>query len=205
MTMSKQQFFNAWASSYDWLLPSVFYQAAHQHMMDYVDLKERASVLDIGCGTGRLLYRLNDRYPGINGIGIDFSLQMLRQARQQRGDRTRLIFIQGRADSLRFADEQFDTVFCTFSFMHYPDPDRVLAEVYRVLKPGGQFYLLDPLLSLLDSLLSSACRIQHLPLSPRGIRFYSAGDRDALAQHANFGPGRHYPIFFVSLLSIFEK
>lgn len=195
--MNKQQFFDTWASSYDWLLPSVFYQAAHQHMMSYVNIEEQANVLDIGCGTGRLLYRLAEQYPDISGIGIDFSPEMLRQARQRRGDRTRLIFIQGRADSLRFADEQFDTVFCTFSFMHYPDPDRVLAEVHRVLKPGGQFYLLDPL-------LSSACRIQHLPLSPRGIRFYSAGDRDALAQHANFSPGRHYPIFFVSLLSIFE-
>lgn len=196
--MNKQQFFDAWASSYDWIFPSVLYQASHQQMMEYVDLPPHAHILDIGCGTGRLLHRLLAKYPQITGTGIDFSAEMLRQARQKRGDRLQLIFVLGGADELRFADEQFDAVFCTFSFMHYSDPQRVLAEVSRVLRPGGQFYLLDPLIAPTE-------RIRRLPLSPKGIQFYSASDREQLAHPAHLHLLAHHRIFFVSLLSIFRK
>jgi ubiquinone/menaquinone biosynthesis C-methylase UbiE len=196
--MDKQQFFNAWAATYDWLFPSVIYQAAHRQMLDWVDLPHQATVLDIGCGTGHLLFRLLNHYPDLQGTGLDFSPEMLRQARQARGDRTSLIFVQGDAEALRFADAQFDAVFCTFSFMHYPHPQQVLAEVHRVLRPEGQLYLLDPV-------LVSPFQRRRLPISPNGIRLYSRGDRAALAESTNFSLVRHVPILLVSLLTILQK
>ena len=144
MPNKKQQSFDRWAPSYDNLFPSVFYQAIHKRTLDYVELPEQAKVLDIGCGTGRLLNRLAAKYPDFQGIELDFSAEMLRQARRSNLHRPRLIFVQGNAAPLRFVDDQFHAVFNTISFLHYAEPERVLAEVYRVLWPGGMFYLVDP-------------------------------------------------------------
>ncbi len=194
----KQFLFDRWAPSYDWLFPSVFYQAAHQQMLEFVTLPNQANILDIGCGTGRLLNRLANHYPNFNGIGVDLSPEMLRKARQTNRHRSRLIFVQGAANPLRFGDEQFDAVFNTFSFMHYPEPNQVFQEVFRVLRPGGQFYLVDPLYFL-------GQRQPRLSLTPGGIQFYSAIQREAIATEAGFTQSEHHHLMFVSLLSKFTK
>ena len=107
----KENFFNLWASYYDCLFTTVFYQAIHRRLLEYVELQENAAVLDLGCGTGRLLNRLADQFPTVKGIGLDLSPSMLREARARNKHHKRLIFVSGRAESLSFADEQFDAVF----------------------------------------------------------------------------------------------
>ena len=116
-----QLLFVRWAPLYDCIFPSVSYQATHKRLLDYVELPERPNVLDIGCGTGRLLNRLAAEYPNLQGTGLDFSPEMLRQARQSNRHRPRLIFVQGDVVPLRLADEQFDAVFNTLSFLHYSE------------------------------------------------------------------------------------
>ena len=139
----KENFFNLWASYYDCLFTTVFYQAIHQRLLEYVELKENASILDLGCGTGRLMDRLAAKFPTMRAIGLDLSPSMLIEARTRNQYRDRLIFVSGRAESLTFADEQFDAVFCTISFLHYPHPQQVFRQVNRVLATGGHFYLVD--------------------------------------------------------------
>ena len=139
----KENIFNLWAPYYDCLLTTVFYQAIHQRLLEYVKLQENASILDLGCGTGRLMSRLAAEFPTMRGIGLDLSPKMLNEARGRNQHRKRLIFVSGKAESLSFADEQFDAVFCTISFLHYPHPQQVFQEVSRVLVPGGRFYLVD--------------------------------------------------------------
>ena len=63
----KQIFFDRWAPSYDWLFPSVVYQAIHQRLLEYIDLPASANVLDLGCGTGKLLHRLAVNFPTLQG------------------------------------------------------------------------------------------------------------------------------------------
>jgi ubiquinone/menaquinone biosynthesis C-methylase UbiE len=139
----KENFFNLWAPFYDCLLTTVFYQAIHQRLLEFVELKENAAVLDLGCGTGRLMNRLVAEFPNVSAIGLDLSPSMLNEARARNQYHKRLIFVSGRAESLSFADEQFDAVFCTMSFLHYPDPQQVFHQVSRVLANGGRFYLVD--------------------------------------------------------------
>ncbi|MEM9947988.1 MAG: class I SAM-dependent methyltransferase [Cyanobacteria bacterium P01_D01_bin.36] len=155
----KQQLFDRWAPFYDSLFPSVFYQAIHKRLLDYAELPNQARVLDIGCGTGRLLNRLAAKYPDLYGTGLDFSAEMLRQARRSNRHRPRLIFVQGDAIPLRFVEDQFDAVFNTISFLHYAEPERVLAEIYRVLRPGGMFYLADPMDPALTAIWHSEMNI----------------------------------------------
>lgn len=192
----KQQLFDRWAPVYDWLFPSVFYQAIHLRLLEYIELPQCPTVLDIGCGTGKLLNRLAANYPDLQGTGLDFSAEMLRQARRSNQHPPRLIFVQGGVAPLRFVDDQFDAVFNTFSFLHYANPERVFAEIYRVLRPGGRFYLVDP------SANSGSWRI---PISPDGVRFYSKTVREQMGTQVQFKCLKHQYLLGPALLSIFAK
>ena len=196
LSNNKQQLFDRWAPIYDYWFPSVFYQATHKRLLEYVELPEQANVLDIGCGTGRLLNRLAAQYPDLQGTGLDFSAEMLRQARRSNHHRPRLIFVQGEVFPLRFADAQFDAVFNTLSFLHYSEPDRVLAEINRVLQPGGMFYLVDP---------AAQTSIWQIPVSPDGIRLYSQQVRQQMGAQAGLECLKHQYLLGPNLLTIFRK
>ncbi|MDB9529646.1 class I SAM-dependent methyltransferase [Oscillatoria sp. CS-180] len=195
---SKQQLFDRWAPFYDFWFPSVLYQATHQRLLEYVELPEDPSVLDISCGTGRLLNRLAAAYPSLQGTGLDFSAAMLRQARCSNHHRPRLIFVQGHAAPLRFTDQQFDAVFNTFSFLHYLEPQRVLTEIYRVLQSGGTFYWVDPT-------TNTSTGIGYVPVSPNGIRVYSPKMRQQMGTQAGFKHLKHQYLMGNNLLSMFVK
>jgi ubiquinone/menaquinone biosynthesis C-methylase UbiE len=196
--MNKKQLFDRWAATYDWLFPSVMYQAAHKRLLEYVDLPPEPRVLDIGCGTGRLLDRLATEFPNLQGTGLDLSPEMLRIARRSHHHHPRLIFISGNAEDLPFADGQFDAIFSSFSFLHYPNPERVCQQVSRVLQSQGRFYLVDFTFSQTD-------RSQDLPISPGGIRLYGLSARDRLGERAGLSCLAHYHLLGPVLLTIFVK
>jgi ubiquinone/menaquinone biosynthesis C-methylase UbiE len=98
------------------------------------------SILDVGCGTGTLLFRLQAQ-TNATLAGLDISTQMLALARQKLGAAVDLR--QGDSENLPWQPQTFDLVCCTLSFHHYPAPDRALAEMRRVLKPGGALLLAD--------------------------------------------------------------
>ncbi len=195
----KAQFFDRWALTYDWLLPSVFYQAVHQRLLEYAQLPDAAVVLDIGCGTGRLLNRLAARYPDLRGYGLDLAPVMLQQARRSNQHRPRLIFKQGRSDVIPFGDNFFNAAFSTISFLHYPDPQAVMGEVYRVLQPGGRFYLVDYTTTFW------AGGRQAIAVSPGGLRFYSRSQRQQMGAQANLTCISHQDLIGPVLLTIFQK
>jgi SAM-dependent methyltransferase len=102
----------------------------------------RPLVLDVATGTGRLpMALLRDRFPG-RIVGLDLSLGMLRQAHrklQPYGDQVRLIWQD--ASHLPFEDGVFDAVTCLESLEFLPRPLEALAEIVRVLAPGGVLVL----------------------------------------------------------------
>ncbi|WP_339383424.1 class I SAM-dependent methyltransferase [Oculatella sp. LEGE 06141] len=194
----KQTLFDRWASVYDSLFPSVFYQASHQRLLDYVTLPDAATVLDLGCGTGKLLDRLAAQFSQMQGTGLDFSAEMLQQARRANRHRPRLLYVQGHAEALPFADAQFDAVFSSFSFLHYLNPVRVLQEVHRTLRRDGRFYLVD---------FSMGQRLEsvYLPVSPGGIRFYPPAVREEMGQQVGLTCLAHYYLLGPVLLSVFTE
>jgi ubiquinone/menaquinone biosynthesis C-methylase UbiE len=195
---NKKLLFDVWAASYDWIFPSVFYRAIHQRLLEYVDLPEPANILDLGCGTGRLLERLARQFPDLRGTGLDLSPQMLRMARLSNRHHPRLIYVEGKAESLPFGEGQFDAVFNTISFLHYLEPQQVLSEVARVLTPGGRFYLVDFSWKI-------ELELQKLPISPLGVRFYSPKQREALGSAAGLVCVKHHYLLGPVLLTIFAK
>lgn len=195
---SKEKLFDLWAPNYDFLLTTVFYQAVHKRLLSYIELPDSPSVLDLGCGTGRLLNRLATQFPTLRGIGLDLSSEMLRQARQRNQHRIRLIYKQGNAESLPFANGQFNAVFNTISFLHYPNPQQVFSEVSRVLARNGRFYLVDMMGKewMATNLLS---------FSPAGIRLYTPQQRQQLGLEAGLECLGHHYLLGGILLTVFQK
>src|SRR5215216_370291 len=98
-------------------------------------------VLEVAVGTGRNL----PFYPqGIRLTGIELSQEMLTIARRRATTLGREIdFQQGDAQALPFRDAAFDTVVCAFSLCSIPDDRKAVAEMKRVLRPGGKLLLID--------------------------------------------------------------
>ena len=191
----KQIFFDRWAPNYDWLLTTIFYQSIHRRLLSFIDLSHLVNILDLGCGTGKLLNRLVQDNPAIKGIGLDFSPEMIKQARNNKKYRSQLIFIQGNAESMPFANNQFDAVFNSISFLHYRYPQRVFAEISRVLKPQGHYYLAD----------WQGLNCHYFPFSPGGIHFYSLQQRENLGLAVGLDCLGHYNLLAGVWLSIFSK
>ncbi|MGK7957416.1 MAG: class I SAM-dependent methyltransferase [Crocosphaera sp.] len=192
----KASFFDRWAPNYDIIFTTIFYQSLHKRLLSYLTLPHPSFVLDLGCGTGRLLNRLAYNFPDLQGMGVDLSPQMLKEARETNKYHPRLIFTQGNAESLPCADNQFNAVFNTISFLHYPNPQQVFREVSRVLKPEGQFYLVDYI---------RLYSLESIPFSPGGINFYSTEEREAFAENAGLKVQGHYYLLGRVALSIFVK
>jgi ubiquinone/menaquinone biosynthesis C-methylase UbiE len=98
-------------------------------------------VLEVAIGTGRNL----PHYPNdVRLTGVEFSPAMLDLARRRADELGRQADLRlGDAQALDLPDASFDTVVCTLSLCAIPDEERAVAEMRRVLRPGGRLLLLD--------------------------------------------------------------
>jgi ubiquinone/menaquinone biosynthesis C-methylase UbiE len=109
-------------------------QAMEAALSERFPVEDQIKVLDMACGTGVLSRRLEAR--GFCVTGLDFSFQSLCYLNQT--SRAPLL-IQADAAALPFRQGCFDVVTCMGAWRHFPEPQRVLDEVRRVLRPGGVF------------------------------------------------------------------
>ncbi|BAC91419.1 class I SAM-dependent methyltransferase [Gloeobacter violaceus] len=193
---AKAHYFDRWAGRYDSFWTSLLYRWCHRRLLSYA--QPAAEVLDLGCGTGRLLGLLADRWSEMRGLGLDVSGGMIEQARLGNRHPGRLNFLQAGVAPLFFADGRFDALFCTFSFQHYPHPEWVLAEIGRVLRPGGRFYWVEA------SAFGGTGRAQ-VNVTPGGLRLYSAACRAQMALTAGLGCAAHHRLLGPVLLSVFVR
>src|SRR5438132_788012 len=99
--------------------------------------------LDLATGTGDLALAVREAYPAARVVGVDFSLTMMRVAQRKVGPWQRIGFAAGDALSLPFAGEQFDGLINGFLLRNVVDLRRVLAEMRRMVKPGGRVVCLE--------------------------------------------------------------
>lgn len=108
-----------------------------------IDFSARASVLEVGCGVGAQLQILLRRFPSARYTGIDASALQLARARELLAEPLaagRVELARASAYKLPFPDANFDGVCIFWVLEHLADPPAALAEILRVLKPGGVFY-----------------------------------------------------------------
>lgn len=101
-----------------------------------IDPKPGERILDVATGTGVVAARL--QRAGATVIGVDFSPAMLAQARRRHPT---IEFVEADAAKLPFGDDEFDAVTISFGLRNIADPKAALAEMYRVVKPGGRLVI----------------------------------------------------------------
>ncbi len=112
-----------------------------------MELRPGERVLDLGCGAGwatRILARLVGEGPEGHGqvVGLDISDEMVRRARSASKDFDNVMFVVGSAEKIPWEENFFDKVLSVESFYYYPDQDRALHELFRVLAPRGRLFIL---------------------------------------------------------------
>ncbi len=106
------------------------------------ELSKPGAILDVGCGTGKLLRLAGTRFPGARLVGVDAANEMVKYAQMSNPSGT-IQFKQALAEALPFPDASFDLVLSTMTFHHWPDQSQGIAEVARVLTPRGRWLLAD--------------------------------------------------------------
>jgi SAM-dependent methyltransferase len=111
-------------------------------IFDHYDLGDESLVLELGCGPGDLWRENIDRIPTGWAITLsDFSAGMLVQARDKLSGLSHpFSFGTVDAQAIPFGEGRFDAVIANHCIYHIPDRSKALAEIQRVLKPGGQFF-----------------------------------------------------------------
>jgi ubiquinone/menaquinone biosynthesis C-methylase UbiE len=194
MTATHQDYVPAAGS--DWLLP--FYdplvslsgmRRALEALIDQAEIRDADRVLDVGCGTGSLAILLFRRHPGAEIVGVDPDPKAMTRARNKaRRANARVRFEQAYAQALPAADGSFDRVLSSFMMHHLPVEIKrgMLADVRRVLAPGGSFHLMDfmPSAERNDGLLA---RLVHGDSTMRDNGDEQVG---ALLREAGFGEVR---------------
>jgi len=103
-------------------------------------------IVDVGCGPGYLVAVITRELPHLHIIGVDIAEKMIEVATHNLsslGLSEHVEFRQGDVQKLPFEDNAVDFVVSTLSLHHWSDPKQALQEIYRVLKPEGQFLLFD--------------------------------------------------------------
>lgn len=140
--------FTRWSESYDrcilqWLLFGPSHRAIIRRIAGNAGSKP-LRILDIGCGTGVFAGRIREALPNARVWGLDLVAGMLEQGMPRwRHHAGAVQPVQGDSENLPFRSDSFDVVTCANSFHHYPHQDRAVAEMHRVLAPGGRLILVD--------------------------------------------------------------
>lgn len=142
------------ALSFTWLTPLYDFfvgitmpeKKIKQTLINTSFLTDYATVLDFGCGTATLTIMAKEHRPSINITGIDIDKTILKNATDKIGQKKldiRLIAYDG--EKLPFSDASFDRIISCLVFHHLESPvkQKILAELYRVTKAGGQLIIAD--------------------------------------------------------------
>ena len=131
---------------YDPIVRLMGFDRAREELISQANVQPGQHILDVGCGTGTFVVLLKRQYASAQVVGLDPDPKALRRAKSKvRRAAVSVQLDEGFADELPYKESSFDRVFSSFMFHHLEGEEREksLKEVFRVLKPGGSFHLLD--------------------------------------------------------------
>src|SRR6201987_687213 len=142
-----QQEFNRWAEAGEGPKRENHHLDITEKTIRRMNLRPGERVLDLGCGSGwatRLLARLVADGPEGFGqvVGVDLSDEIIRQARAASTEFENVMYVWGSATQIPWEENFFDKMLSVESFYYYPDQERALAELFRVMAPKGRLFIL---------------------------------------------------------------
>lgn len=105
-----------------------------------LDCQNTDHVLDLGCGAGNLTEKL----AGAKIVGIDLSDSLIQLAMKRCKDLKQVEIKKGDAEDIKYPDSYFDRIICSEVMEHVANPDKALAEIHRVAKPGARVVITVP-------------------------------------------------------------
>ncbi len=168
---------------------SRFMREVHSLFLDQVPLRAWNRVLSVECGDGWAAEEAWRRMGRGYVCGVDISSQMTELAGRLRGVDGQLEFKTWDGGVLPFPEGAFDTVIASFAFHRYVDPLATLREIHRVLRPGGNVYLLEPDRKSFAGLFSLWDYYFRLT-NPGHVRYYTAAELLQLLTEAEFSGAR---------------
>jgi ubiquinone/menaquinone biosynthesis C-methylase UbiE len=158
--------FSEWAPTYDrHLLQRLIFEPVQRTVLDLAaaEVPQPQAILDVGCGTGRLLRSAAERFPAARLDGVDAAEGMVAQAKASVPAGIPMTIQMATAERLPFPEREFDLVFSTMTFHHWPDQKDAIGEVSRVMTPGGRWLLADFIPSGVLRYIRRLLRLKHFP------------------------------------------
>jgi len=139
--------FNRWAEAGEGPKMEQHHLDITEKTLRLMELRPGERILDLGCGSGwatRLLARMVGEGPEGFGqvVGVDVSDEMIRVARADSKEFENVMFVWGSATQIPWEENFFDKVLSIESFYYWPDQERGLAELFRVMAPRGRLFIL---------------------------------------------------------------
>ena len=159
-------------------------------LIEALTLKGGEAILDLATGTGRVARPLSKQMQSGRIVGVDEALAMLDVGHHHKDPIARYELSAGEADKLPFKSGTFDRAFVSFSLHHFGNPAGVVGEVQRVLKNGGRFVVLDPVMEeskdaidvALEAKINQVFRRTH----GEGFRFHTVSSIQRLLTKAGY-------------------
>jgi ubiquinone/menaquinone biosynthesis C-methylase UbiE len=159
-TTAARQHFDGWSETYEQDSAARWLREIQTQALAALSLAPDDVLLDLGCGTGAAV---RDAAPSVRrAVGFDLSPGMIAQATERAAGFDNVEFHTGDVSGrLPFEDGAFTALVCTTAFHHFPKPPDTIAEMSRVLAPGGRVVIADanrrhPLVFALDLVLRVA-------------------------------------------------
>jgi SAM-dependent methyltransferase len=155
--------------AYDTYIVDTFMRGYSRRLVEAAAVEAGSNVLDVACGTG-VVTRLAADKAGTEGrvVGFDLNAGMLARARASQENAPTIVWEEGSVTDMPFGDTSFDRILCQHGLQFFPDKPAALAEMYRVLVPGGR-------------LLASVWRsLEHCP--------WQSANADAIDHHVGPDP-----------------
>jgi ubiquinone/menaquinone biosynthesis C-methylase UbiE len=174
-----RRWFDRRARSYEGGVTSRWRDPVQRASLEALELSPADKLLDVGCGTGAASRAAAEI--GAAVVGVDLSPKMVKKAVSLAATRENLAFEVADVEHLPFPDGRFTAVLCSNAFHHYPDPAGAVAEMYRVLAPGGRLALGDATSDLRPARIAD--RFLRW-FEPGHVRLYRAAELGAFVQDA---------------------
>lgn len=189
-------FFNRWSKWYGFGAISLWLRLVQRRVLNNIVFDTNSRILDIGCGPG---YGLSffKKHNIKNLAGIDISPKMIARAKKRFGN-TAILKVAS-VERIPFPKGTFDVVTNTEAFHHFPNPQKSVLEMYRVLKPNGKLYLAD------INFFSEFIHRLFKKLEPGHVKIYSKEEFSRLLTNAGFKVIKQKRIAFFIILTVGEK